>query len=217
MGEKNCGQSKKRICGAGHDGRKKPERAVPQIRHQPSNRLQVARAVQRRRDDARPAAHAVPEAFQNQSGCGAADRGCAGRTSNVGRSENPTFLVDKGENSVPAASTINDILKRNGCISELASGQHTPWKRFARDRPNALWQMDYKGHFGMTNGQRCHGLTILDDHSRFSPVPRREGKRTMGGHKGQSGPRFRGIRNSRRDFVRQRRTLGRQPRRLYAV
>lgn len=28
--------------------------------------------------------------------------------------------------------------------------------------------MDYKGHFGMTNGQRCHGLTILDDHSRFS-------------------------------------------------
>ena len=78
------------------------------------------------------------------------------------------FLVDKGENSVPAASTINDILKRNGCISELASEQHTPWKRFARDRPNALWQMDYKGHFGMTNGQRCHGLTILDDHSRFS-------------------------------------------------
>lgn len=77
------------------------------------------------------------------------------------------FLVDKGENSVPAASTINDILKRNGCISELASEQHTPWKRFARDRPNALWQMDYKGHFGMTNGQRCHGLTILDDHSRF--------------------------------------------------
>ena len=33
---------------------------------------------------------------------------------------------------------------------------------------SALWQMDYKGHFGMTNGQRCHGLTILDDHSRFS-------------------------------------------------
>ena len=78
------------------------------------------------------------------------------------------FLVDKGEKCVPAASTVNDILKRNGCISELASAQHTPWKRFVRDRPNALWQMDYKGHFGMTNGQRCHGLTILDDHSRFS-------------------------------------------------
>lgn len=78
------------------------------------------------------------------------------------------FLVDKGESCVPAASTIGDILKRNGCISEAASEQHTPWKRFVRDRPNALWQMDYKGHFGLTNGQRCHGLTILDDHSRFS-------------------------------------------------
>lgn len=78
------------------------------------------------------------------------------------------FLVDKGEACVPAPSTIGDILKRNGCISEAASEQHTPWKRFVRDRPNALWQMDYKGHFGMTNGQRCHGLTILDDHSRFS-------------------------------------------------
>ena len=127
------------------------------------------------------------------------------------------FLVDKGENSVPAASTINDILKRNGCISELASEQHTPWKRFARDRPNALWQMDYKGHFGTTNGQRCHGLTILDDHSRFSLCLDAKENERWEGHKGQSGPRFRGIRNSRRDFVRQRRTLGRQPRRLYAV
>lgn len=78
------------------------------------------------------------------------------------------FMADKGEMDLPAASTINDILKRNGCISEAASEQHTPWKRFERDRPNALWQMDYKGHFGMTNGRRCHGLTILDDHSRFS-------------------------------------------------
>lgn len=78
------------------------------------------------------------------------------------------FLADKGETELPSASTINDILKRNGCISEAATEQHTPWKRFVRDKPNALWQMDYKGHFGMTNGCRWHGLTILDDHSRFS-------------------------------------------------
>ena len=78
------------------------------------------------------------------------------------------YLLDKGESCLPAASTIGDILKRNGCISEAASEQHTPWKRFERNRPNALWQMDYKGHFGLGNGTRCHGLTILDDHSRFS-------------------------------------------------
>ena len=66
------------------------------------------------------------------------------------------YLLDKGEGQLPAASTIGDILKRNGCISEAASEQHTPWKRFERDRPNALWQMDYKGHFGLGNGTRCH-------------------------------------------------------------
>jgi hypothetical protein len=27
--------------------------------------------------------------------------------------------------------------------------------------------MDFKGHFAMTNGERCHPLTVLDDHSRF--------------------------------------------------
>ncbi len=35
-----------------------------------------------------------------------------------------------------------------------------------RSNPNALWQMDFKGHFAMLKG-RCHPLTILDDHSRF--------------------------------------------------
>lgn len=38
---------------------------------------------------------------------------------------------------------INEILKRNTLISEKASEQHTPWKRFEHDSPNALWQMDY--------------------------------------------------------------------------
>jgi AhpD family alkylhydroperoxidase len=28
--------------------------------------------------------------------------------------------------------------------------------------------MDFKGHFPMTRGGRCHALTVLDDHSRYS-------------------------------------------------
>jgi transposase InsO family protein len=28
--------------------------------------------------------------------------------------------------------------------------------------------MDFKGHFALTNGIRCHPLTVLDDHSRFA-------------------------------------------------
>ena len=45
---------------------------------------------------------------------------------------------------------------------------HTPYKRFEMSHPNDMWQMDYKGHFAMVNGERCHPLTMIDDHSRFS-------------------------------------------------
>lgn len=39
--------------------------------------------------------------------------------------------------------------------------------RFEHEKPNDLWQMDFKGHFPYQQG-RCHILTILDDHARFS-------------------------------------------------
>jgi hypothetical protein len=39
--------------------------------------------------------------------------------------------------------------------------------RFEHEAPNRLWQMDFKGHFPYEQG-RCHPLTVLDDHSRFS-------------------------------------------------
>jgi len=42
-----------------------------------------------------------------------------------------------------------------------------PFIRFEHERPNALLQMDFKGHFAMVQG-RCHPLTLLDDHSRFA-------------------------------------------------
>lgn len=94
----------------------------------------------------------------------------------VTRTEHPTwgprklhrFLLEKGHEDLPATSTIADILKRNNCISAEASEAHTPWKRFEKDKPNEMWQMDYKGNFGLCNGSRCFPLTIIDDCSRFS-------------------------------------------------
>ena len=75
-------------------------------------------------------------------------------------------LADKGNENLPAPSTVASILKRNGFVSPEQSACHTPFKRFERDAPNDLWQMDFKGHFGMRDGNRCHPLTIKDDHSR---------------------------------------------------
>jgi transposase InsO family protein len=76
-------------------------------------------------------------------------------------------LEDKGYEDLPAASTITSILKRNGRIDPEESEAHTPFKRFEKEAPNQLWQMDFKGDFAMCDGNRCHPLTILDDHSRF--------------------------------------------------
>ena len=76
-------------------------------------------------------------------------------------------LLALGHRRVPAASTITDILRRNGRLDPEECVKHKPWKRFEYDAPNQLWQMDFKGHFPMRD-RRCHPLTVLDDHSRFS-------------------------------------------------
>jgi transposase InsO family protein len=79
-------------------------------------------------------------------------------------------LHDQGVTGVPAASTITEILRRQGQLGGPGSGVQGPYQRFERGQSNELWQMDFKGHFGMANGGRCHPLTVLDDHSRFSLV-----------------------------------------------
>ncbi len=75
-------------------------------------------------------------------------------------------LRDLGEPQVPAASTITEILRRHGLLDSAHAVGHKAFRRFEHERPNDLWQMDFKGHFAHDRG-RCHPLTVLDDHSRF--------------------------------------------------
>ena len=79
-------------------------------------------------------------------------------------------LQDLGQDGVPAASTITAILHRHEQISETDSEMRRACRRFERSEANALWQMDFKGEFKMTNGRWCYPLTVLDDHSRYSLV-----------------------------------------------
>lgn len=75
-------------------------------------------------------------------------------------------LADLGVSGLPAPSTINALLRRSGCIDE-AYRPAVPYVRFERPQPNELWQMDFKGHVAMSRGERCHPLTLLDDHARY--------------------------------------------------
>jgi transposase InsO family protein len=68
-----------------------------------------------------------------------------------------------------APSTVTSILHRHGLIRLEASAAATPWHRFEHDRPNSLWQMDFKGWVMLGNGvDRCNPLTVIDDHSRYN-------------------------------------------------
>lgn len=71
----------------------------------------------------------------------------------------------------PHPNTIAAILRRHGRQVILSSDAGPPaTSRFEHEAPNLLWQMDFKGHFALTDPKagRCYPLTVLDDHSRFA-------------------------------------------------
>jgi transposase InsO family protein len=74
---------------------------------------------------------------------------------------------------LPAASTIGDILKRNGMVRPRRRiRRSSPYGDRLRqyDAPNAVWCADFKGNFpvgGRVDGERCHPLTISDGFSRY--------------------------------------------------
>ena len=72
----------------------------------------------------------------------------------------------------PHHSTIDAVLRRHGrtILGAPVRQEEVAPSRFEHAAPNLLWQMDFKGHFALTDARagRCHPLTILDDHSRYN-------------------------------------------------
>lgn len=77
------------------------------------------------------------------------------------------IMEREGKVPVPSASTITAILRRYHRIDLEERRKREAFIRFEYDEPNQLWQMDFKGHFRLLDGEYCHPLTIVDDHSRF--------------------------------------------------
>ncbi len=69
----------------------------------------------------------------------------------------------------PAPSTIGDLLKARGLVTERKRRRRTPASTqplAAATEPNIVWSADYKGAFRVA-GKWCHPLTITDNASRF--------------------------------------------------
>mgnify|MGYP004469518957 CR=1 FL=1 len=77
------------------------------------------------------------------------------------------IMENEGYQSLPSARTFNNIFHRHDLITKEASQAASHHKRFEKSQPNDMWQADFKGHFQMQNGQRCHPLNVLDDCSRY--------------------------------------------------
>lgn len=76
--------------------------------------------------------------------------------------------LERAGRACPAVSTVHAILHRNGRIVPPPDGA-AAHRRFEKDAPNLLWQMDFKGWITLGDKSRCHPLTIIDDHSRYVP------------------------------------------------
>src|SRR4029077_403488 len=72
--------------------------------------------------------------------------------------------------TVPAASTIGELLKKHGLIRprrRRVSPPRMPSELAETTRPNDTWCVDFKGHFVLGDKTRCYPLTLTDQVSRY--------------------------------------------------
>jgi transposase InsO family protein len=72
--------------------------------------------------------------------------------------------------TLPAASTLGDILTRRGLVHprhRRARHSSAPTGLRTAHSPNDTWCVDYKGQFRLGDGSYCYPLTVTDQVSRF--------------------------------------------------
>ena len=72
--------------------------------------------------------------------------------------------------ALPAVSTANDILKREGLVvtgRRRRPVRHAGYQPPPVTAPNQVWTADFKGQFRTRDAQLCYPLTICDAYSRF--------------------------------------------------
>lgn len=67
----------------------------------------------------------------------------------------------------PSRATVHRALVRNGLIDPHVQQHKRTYKRWQRQEPMHLWQLDIVGGVPLADGRRCKMVTGIDDHSRF--------------------------------------------------
>jgi transposase InsO family protein len=77
-------------------------------------------------------------------------------------------LAKAGVNPLPSRSSIYRCLRRHGLVElRRRKRRRDEFRRWERDRPMQLWQMDVMGGVLLDDGTELKIVTGIDDHSRF--------------------------------------------------
>ena len=76
-------------------------------------------------------------------------------------------IAQTGAPSPPSRATVHRVLERNGLIRHQEQRHRRKYKRWQRETPMHLWQLDLVGGIYLADGRECKMLTGIDDHSRF--------------------------------------------------
>jgi transposase InsO family protein len=75
--------------------------------------------------------------------------------------------AQRGADPAPSRATVHRVLERNGLVVPQAQRHKRKYKRWQRETPMALWQLDLVGGIYLADGRECKMLSGIDDHSRF--------------------------------------------------
>ena len=96
--------------------------------------------------------------------------------------------AQRGAERAPSRSTVHRVLERNGLVVPQAQRHKRKYKRWQRETPMALWQLDLVGGIYLADGRECKLLSGIDDHSRFV-VPPPSSRSRRGGRSRTRSPR----------------------------
>lgn len=76
-------------------------------------------------------------------------------------------LTVRGIDSAPSRSTVYRVLVRNNLVQRQQQNHRRTYRRWQREAPMQLWQIDFMGGVFLADGRECKLVTGIDDHSRF--------------------------------------------------
>ncbi len=94
---------------------------------------------------------------------------CGGRIRGGGPGGSPSRWRS-GAAGAPSRATVHRVLVRNAMVTPQAQAHKRKYRRWARETPMALWQLDLVGGIYLADGRECKLLSGIDDHSRFVVV-----------------------------------------------